>query len=505
MDSKDSLRKACDLCYTRKIKCDGQEPRCSNCVMHARECTHAAASRRKAKPRAQRHSATQRAGSLRVETNELKGSGGITREAQLPNQQPAHDHDHAMSSMKLPTLHEAMAQVGIFLKTVNSVLPLFHADSLLRMVGKCYALLPRQRDPNVCAAINIVFALASQHMPHSSAIEGVLHHQSEHTTTEYLNKAQSVLATVMQGEIRLLNIQTLVGMVVVLQTARDTAPALMLLSATMRLRNLDLAQQRQRARVFWITYILDKDLSLRAQIPSSHLDDDIDLELPSSVPVTPDDSDNSAGIVMTADGRASMNYFLVRVKLANIEGQTYRYLYSTRALNQSPQDRIMVRQSISIALDGWRASIPLEFGAAAVTMTASNQPANWSFFCILHSSSLQCMMLLNRAQAWDEQWVLVHETRDFVRLFQEVWSRDCWLGWIAACPYSSAAMLLMVNNLYNIRHTDLHLDIELVDAVMVWLDEISAEMASEGMKWFQDICAQGVRTVKRKCAVYGLI
>jgi len=60
--------KACDLCYTRKIKCDGQKPRCSNCINYATDCTHTALSR-KSKPRAQRRS--QRISETK-ETNEVQ-------------------------------------------------------------------------------------------------------------------------------------------------------------------------------------------------------------------------------------------------------------------------------------------------------------------------------------------------------------------------------------------------------------------------------------------------
>ncbi|RDW93678.1 Fungal transcription factor regulatory middle homology region [Aspergillus mulundensis] len=550
MDSSNPPRKACDLCYTRKLKCDGHQPRCSNCVTYARECTHAAAPRRK-KPKVQRHSATQKPDNPSAPRSQYHamhrakriGEKPVRREAEAQvaaGYQAADDygHDEAIGSgaMKLPPLQEAMALVGIFLRTCNSVLPLFHTDTLLRMVGKCYALRPRQRDPVVWAAINVVFALASQHMPSASIEDGVFQHQTSRTAEYYLSKAQSVMATVMQSETRLLNIQTLLGMVMVLQTSRDRTPSLMLISATMRLvhklglhdrsasAHLDPVARRQHARVFWIAYILDKDLSLRAQIPSIQADDDIDIDLPCSSPVTPEDNDHTAGTVVMTDGKASMNYFLARIQLANIKGRIYTYLYSRRALNQSPLDRITARQGISLALDEWRASIPLHFSAAVITQITKN-PANLGFSVVLHASSLQCMMLLSQAQGMDEQWVtgvqnysrgvtsalqlppcweiLVQEARAFMLLFQEVWA-GAWFRWIAACPYASAAMLLAANNLLDVRHSKVDLDMGLVDAALVWLDEIMVELASDAMRRFRGICMEAVRTVKQRRAVYAL-
>ena len=38
-------QKSCDLCYRRKMKCDGQKPRCSHCVTYEIGCTYGAPSR----------------------------------------------------------------------------------------------------------------------------------------------------------------------------------------------------------------------------------------------------------------------------------------------------------------------------------------------------------------------------------------------------------------------------------------------------------------------------
>ena len=438
-----------------------------------------------------------------------------------------------------------MALVGIFLNTYNSVLPLFHADTLLRLVGECYARQPRQRDPVVWAAINIVFALASQHVPGSTS-----NARSEYQTdqaTEYLNKAQSVISTVMLGETRLLNIQVLVGMVMVLQTAHNLTPSLILIAATMCLihklslhnhaasTHLDPVQRRQHARVFWLAYILDKDLSLRTQQPSVQRDDDIDVELPSSLPTSNDDNDNTAGIVVTADGNSRMNYFLARVKLANIEGRVYDSLYSTRAVNRSLEERSNARESIVSALDEWRASIPPEFSASIVTTSIRNKPTNGGFFCVLHSTSLQCMAFVYRAHAWDGQWVsgvrdhsrgiqimqlpaawktIVHQARNYMLLFREIWSEDAWFRWsvvpyrnedtvidsnrMTSCPYTTAMVLLTANTLYNSWHYNVQQDIELIDSALLWLNEAVRENPSEEAQAVRETCVEAVRTVKQK-------
>lgn len=108
-----------------------------------------------------------------------------------------------------------------------------------------------------------------------------------------------------------------------------------------------------------------------------------------------DDNDNKAGIVVIADGKARMNYFLACVKLASIEGCVYDCLYSIQTVNWSLEERDSAKESIINALNEWRASIPPEFSASIVTSSIKNKPENGRFFCVLHSTSLQCVALVS--------------------------------------------------------------------------------------------------------------
>jgi hypothetical protein len=350
--------------------------------------------------------------------------------------------------------------IEMFLNSLNSVLPLFQASSFLRLVGECYSRTPRQRDPVAWAAINVALALVSQQIPPSADDNGAGSRRVR--VSEYLNRAQSVISDIMLGETGLLNIQTMVGMVMVLQSAHDPTQALILITATLRLAHkmglhnraasahLNSEERRQYAHAFWLVYILEKDLSLRAQQPSLQLDDDIDLDLPHFLPEDNDEDGSAAGVVITADGNARMNYFLARVQLANIEGGVYNCIYSTRAALHSPEERVAAANSILDALEKWQATIPPEFGAAVVASTTKDNPANVAFFCVLHSLSLSCMTLINRAHAWDDRWVnsvrhvgegtgmlqlpcgwdaLVQQARDFMVLFEQAWSTEIWFRW----------------------------------------------------------------------------
>ncbi|KAF0636745.1 hypothetical protein FPSE5266_08793 [Fusarium pseudograminearum] len=490
-------RKACDLCYTRKIKCDGQQPQCSNCVNYKTACTHAARSR-KWKPKAQQNiqRSAEEIRSLQAQMQQLQVELAEYREQDKAAVTPTPSQDMLVSdefidaenstnSMKLPPLQQTMHMTGIFLNTFNSMMPLFNPDSLLRLIGETYAVQPRQRNPVSWAAINVVLALACHQMPDDSEMNSECG-----TASDYIKKAQSVIWTVTLGETGILNIQTLIGMAMLLQTANDTTPALVIISAAMRLihkmglhnrlstEHLSLIEQRQHAYVFWLAYIVDKDLSLRAQQPSVQLDDDINLDLPMELPGVCN-GDSEAGIVTTVDGNTELNYLLARIQLANIQGNVYDHLYSTRASKRTPEERKISRERIVRALDDWKASIPSDFNGANVVTTTSNNPSVAAFFCILHTRSLLCLSLITRSHAWDEQWV--GSIREF-----------------AACTYMSAMVLLTANNLNDSQHADFAQDTDRIERALVWFQEHFKDKPCKMSVMLGDVCTEAVEAMKKR-------
>ncbi|RBR09327.1 uncharacterized protein FIESC28_09935 [Fusarium coffeatum] len=431
------------------------------------------------------------------------------------------DVNNTSGSMKLPALQQTMHMIGIYLNTFNSMMPLFDPDSLLQLVGETYATQPRERDPVAWAAINVVLALARQQMPDDGDADAQFG-----TISDYVNKAQSVVWAVTLGETRLLNIQTLIGMAMLLQAGSDMTPASVIISATMRLihkmglhnristKNLSPVEQRQHVRVFWLAYIVDKDLSLRAQQPSVQVDDDIDLDLPMQLSGI-DEGDAQAGIVTTVDGNTKMNYLLSRIQLASIQGDVYDHLYSTRASKRTPEERRVSRERIVQSLNQWKTTVPAEFNGANVVATTSNNPSTATFLCILHTRSLLCMTLITRAHAWDEQWVvgirdhgrgtsllelpiewktMVEDARNYMILYEQLYQR------FAACTYISAMVMLMANNLNNSQQAEFQQDIMHVDKALVWFQDFFKDKSTTMSDMLGDICTEAVETMKQKRA-----
>ncbi|OAL50018.1 hypothetical protein IQ07DRAFT_567597 [Pyrenochaeta sp. DS3sAY3a] len=543
MEGTRSTRKSCDLCYRRKMKCDGRKPSCSNCITYAIDCTYSAPSRTAPKKRRSYAQGEDGVGNTQTRLGRVEllvqqmaeRLDDVERRSEMEtrlqhevapvfpsNIVRSEDEDGRPRSMVLPPLDQVLPVIHIFLQDFNSVLPLFHADTLLRLVHECYSVGPLQRDPVVWAAIYVVLALARRH--HIVASRDVP------SSTTCLSRAQSVLPRLVLDNTELLNVQVLVGIVMLLQASRDLKPALILIATTMRLAHsiglhdrtysahLDPLLARQRAYVFWLAYILDKDLSLLAKQPSVQLDDDINLELPSPM-ITQyiedsskmDDTHTVAGVmtITTAKETVQMNYLTARIQLAAVEGGVYDYIHSTRSRKRSPEERSRALESVESALEQWKASIPSEFKASAGSREVA--PGVLRFLGLLHSTSLGCTTLINQAHAWDVEWVasirrydrqgiepllpsqwdvLVGEARDLLVLFEALGETDCWVFWTTGCSYMTAMLLLTANSLHRPEYRGLALDIHLVEIGLQTVDRFVKETGDGRLLSFQATCTE---------------
>lgn len=94
-----------------------------------------------------------------------------------------------------------------------------------------------------------------------------------------------------------------------------------------------------KKRIFWLTYILDKSLSLRMGHSSILQDFDITLDLPE----------------LSADSRMSMWDILHRqwVKVGYFQGRIYEELYSPRALSEPESTRTRRARAIAEEMQTW--------------------------------------------------------------------------------------------------------------------------------------------------------
>ncbi|KAI0436762.1 hypothetical protein F4803DRAFT_541156 [Xylaria telfairii] len=527
MERIEPIRKACDLCYRRRIKCDGQKPRCSHCVIYNSDCTRKTAARKSTQKKGLGLTSTREAvlesrvksledqlstaleklkGLEKVcplrEATEItnltsKGAGGSTS---LSTYRPNHN------VMPLESLHDVLPVVEWYLTTSNSFLPLFDPSSLLTAVKDWYCK-PHAREPAVWAMINVVIALA-----HHNGYSGRKPHSINDTT--YIKNAQSVLTDAIAHETSLTHIQVLIGLSMLFRTSSEPTPAVVLIATALRLAHKlglhrksldqhDSALRLQRDRVFWIAYILDRSISTQTSISPVQRDSDIDLDLPPLEPV----DDDLAGFVITNDGRTKFNFLRASVQMARIQGLVHDYVYSVPGQNSSPTEKARNIALIHQELDAWTTQVPPEFHPTALQQSGSFDVSR--HFCMAYSARLSCRVFVSYGTAADRyhysKWVenlqnygaslaagqsvsrapdqqgwltLINQSREFLKLFMKFKSRDAVFTMTTLCAYITSLLCLVSNNMFN-THSEISLsDDKLIEAAISPLGDIVKQTGS---------------------------
>lgn len=418
-----SKLQACDLCYRKRIKCDGQTPRCSHCQIYECQCTHKAARRPKKAPRSrlgasgESSKSTQNPASATFPTTVDSDPNTIfsttTNGSASPCNMDLFQHDFAAPlQMQLPPERQVRQVIETYLADVNSILPLFDPQQLTRTVDRWYHS-PIHRSRTSWAVINITLAMA-QHCSFGQA--GTANsHSPDSSVTNCLNKAQSALTEMLMGDVKLENLQVVLGLVIVFQSTSNIKPAIFLISTALRLcqllgvhrndsecyRNADARTVLQIRRVFWISYTLDRNLAFRTrQIPIQQ-DTEVSIELP---PITPDEDD--AGFVSTSElHQPGFNVFRAHVELSQIQGLVCDALFSVSSQQLSSDERMFTYQSIRLLLDDWKSRIPAALFAKALLKTQSHLPCLRGYMCMLYGTIVACLGQLCQVTSMDFRWV----------------------------------------------------------------------------------------------------
>jgi hypothetical protein len=336
------------------------------------------------------------------------------------------------SPYKLPPIQEILPRIESYFINFNSVIPLFEQTSFMRMLHDYYnsrsAAIEESRYA-IWAAVNIVIAL-SYRVPIEPIQANARHHEyftENDKVSKCLQNAQSVLNELVTREQDLLGLQVLLGMVILFQSTRDHRPGPVLIGTAVRLAHrmklesrmthqlVTFEQAQQHTRVFWIAYFLDKDISLRHQIPFIQQDNDIDIDLP---PMTPSDG---AGDLYTLDGRVRMNYFRARVQLASIEGRIYDAMYSTRSTRMVPEQRRQHITKLENMLEDWRRSIPPELQLEHVLNNVGR--VDLTHMASLHHAYLMCLVMTHGIYSHSAAWIRAINQYSRVQLIEAEYPR----------------------------------------------------------------------------------
>ncbi|KAK6213708.1 fungal specific transcription factor [Colletotrichum tabaci] len=540
---------ACDLCYNKKIKCDATQPRCSGCKLYNSECTYTGPSRATASnanhlkkiemlearlaqlegQNQQSQTMAQVMQNLAVKPVDISlqsqiyefdqpwarhaGPSSSNSPASSSTGQDSNICTQEANSRTLPPLRHVLPTIEDYFQNSNQLLPLFEKKTFMNMLRGWYAY-PAHRKPDAWAAVNIVLALARRHS-YASSFEETQNMQ------RYINNVQSVLNRLVINEPSLLVLQIILGLVLVFHGSADQGPASIMIATALRLAQtlklhtnahdggFEPDEVLQRTRVFWIAYILDRDLAMRTSQPPIHQDCDIDVDLPSVNP--PDGS----GLLFGLSGQV-FNYFRSRIQLAHIEGKLYYMLRSVRALKLPEHERRQNTLRIRAMLDSWLSAIPADFQPHLVAGTVSAEYLR--YLSLMHYTHLQLVATTHHTDSHHMEWMqdilncskgqtlavrsdlaarlpscwdkLVGQARTCMELYAATPENDSALTWLVSCGYLTSVMFITVNNLARPNNPCRLTDQSNVDSALLLLERLIKATDDDRLKRIHGACKE---------------
>lgn len=254
------------------------------------------------------------------------------------------------------------------------------------------------------ASFNVALAIAHR----LRVMSHLVPQEEDRKAWGFLKNAMGVFTELTMRNTDLLSVQALLGMALFLLGTPNPQPSFFLVAAAIRLANsiglhkrgsafnLNPVEIEQRKRVFWIAYLLDKDICLRSGRPPAQDDDDMNVELPS------EDPQDNIGNIPLADGKGKANLFRFLIEFAIIESKVYKQLYSTKASKQSDGELLNTIGELDKELEDWKDRIPLDIRPEH-EIKASHTPLVLHVV-VLHFSYYNCLTTIHRMSVHHGYW-----------------------------------------------------------------------------------------------------
>ncbi|SPJ86766.1 related to transcriptional activator Mut3p [Fusarium torulosum] len=421
----------------------------------------------------------------------------------------------------LPPKAEALSLLQDFFDNFNCIFPLFHQPTFMHLVQLQYSSDPYQGS-GWWASLNIALAIAHR----LRVMSNLVPQDEDDKAWGYLKNAIGVFPELTMRNTDLLSVQALLGMALFLQGTPNPQPTFLLVAAAMRLAqsiglhkrgtgfNLNPIEIEQRKRVFWIAYMLDKDLCLRAGRPPAQDDDDMNVELPDADPA------DNIGNIPLADGKGKMNLFRVMCEFATIESEVYKRLYSVQATKQSDGELLNTIGELDHKLEEWKDSIPIDYRPEH-DINASHTPLILHVV-MLHLTYYNCLTTIHRMSVHHGFWtsrlanyaiqglnarplnprvfssaaLCTAAARASVSLLKYVPQGDFACVWMILYFPVSALVTLFGNILQNPLDPRAKPDTRLMNIVVTFLSMLGQEAEQGGVHRMLGICAEFERIAK---------
>ncbi|KAF4966931.1 hypothetical protein FSARC_5446 [Fusarium sarcochroum] len=421
----------------------------------------------------------------------------------------------------LPSKPEALSLLQDFFENFNCIFPLFHQPTFMHLVELQYSSDPYQGS-GWWASLNVALGIAHR----LRVMSNLVPQEEDDKAWGFLKNAMGVFPELTMRNTDLLSVQALLGMALFLQGTPNPQPTFLLVSAAMRLAhsiglhkrgtgfNLNPIEIEQRKRVFWIAYMLDKDLCLRAGRPPAQDDDDMNVELPDA------DPEDNIGNIPLADGKGKMNLFRVMCEFATIESEVYKRLYSVQATKQSDGELLNTIGELDHKLEEWKDSIPIDYRPEH-DINASHTPLILHVV-MLHLTYYNCLTTIHRMSVHHGYWtsrlanyaiqglnarplnprvfssaaLCTAAARASVSLLKYVPQGDFACVWLILYFPVSALVTLFGNILQNPLDPRAKSDTRLMNIVVTFLSMLGQEAEQGGVHRMLGICAEFERIAK---------
>ncbi|KAE9374707.1 hypothetical protein N431DRAFT_464939 [Stipitochalara longipes BDJ] len=422
---------------------------------------------------------------------------------------------------QLPPKAECVSLLKDFFENFNCMFPLFHQPTFMHLVDRQYSRDPYEGS-GWWASLNVTLAIAHR----LRVMSNLVPKDEDEKAWGYLKNAIGVFTELTLRNTDLLSVQALLGMAMFLQGTPNPQPSFFLVAAAIRSShsiglhkkgsgfNLNPVEIEQRKRVFWIAYMLDKDICLRSGRPPAQDDDDMNVELPSA------DPEDNIGNIPLADGKGKVNLFRLMCEFATIESKVYKQLYSTKASKQSDGELLNTIGELDHLLEEWKDSIPVDFRPEH-EIKASHTPLILHIV-VLHFSYYNCLTTIHRMSVHHGYWtsrlsnyaiqglnarplnprvfssaaLCVSAARASIHLIKYVPQGDFQCVWLILYFPVSALVTLFGNILQNPQDPRARSDVRLMNLVVSFLSMLVTEEENGGVKRMLGVCSEFERIAK---------
>ncbi|KAH6684318.1 fungal-specific transcription factor domain-containing protein [Halenospora varia] len=422
---------------------------------------------------------------------------------------------------QLPPRNECVSLMKDFFENFNCMFPLFHQPTFMHLLDRQYSRDPYEGS-GWWASLNVALAIAHR----LRVMSNLVPQEEDEKAWAYMKNAMGVFTELTMRNTDLLSVQALLGMALFMQGTPNPQPSFFLVAAAIRSShsiglhkrgsgfNLNPVEIEQRKRVFWIGYMLDKDICLRSGRPPAQDDDDMNVELPSA------DPEDNIGNIPLADGKGKLNIFRLMCEFATIESKVYKRLYSTKAAKQSDGELLNTIGELDNQLEEWKDSIPIDFRPEH-EIKASHTPLILHVVC-LHFSYYNCLTTIHRMSVHHGYWtsrlsnyaiqglnarplnprvfssaaLCVSAARASIHLIKYVPQGDFACVWLILYFPVSALVTLFGNILQNPQDPRARSDVRLMNLVVSFLSMLGADEENGGVKRMLGVCSEFERIAK---------